>query len=317
MWPPVLKMADCRNSELATMSVKRQLQMMGATKADDLISTMIADHEQAPRCGPHGNLAAATPISGHFPARSQSLPDADKPPLTSLVSKLWRSKTIAEDMVMPPVSLAIRQSHWKPTDKASKCAAPNCRKLFTSALMKRRNCAMCGKVFCRNCTNYSRRLSSSAQPDPLGQFHSVCQACFNHHTAFGAMRDHMREFSAIRKERLGLMSDNEKAQDKFSLCSRRSADGKRAMIRKEVERLVEGYRANLGKLKDLMSEVVVPEWQKCSNWVLSKNALACHNCGSNFGVMSRKLHCRIGGQVSTDWDRGVGFFLPESLVQSE
>ena len=298
-------MADCRNSELATMSVRRQLQVMGAAKADDLISTMIADHEQAPRCGPHGNLAAATPISGRTPARSRSLSDPDKP-MTSLVSRLWRSKTVAEDMVMPPVSLAIRQSHWKPTDKASKCAAPNCRRLFTSALIKRRNCAMCGKVFCRNCTNYSRRLSSNAQPDPLGQFHSVCQACFNHHTMFGGMRDHMREFRHLRQNRLDLINNNEKAQDKFSLCSRRSADGKRAMVRKEVERLVEGYRANPGKLKDLVSEVVVPDWQKCSNWVLSKNALACLNCGCNFGVIRRKLHCRIGGQVSSGWGGGLG-----------
>lgn len=278
------------------MSVKRQLQVMGAAKADDLISTMIADHEQAHRVGTRGNPTPAVPVSGHTPIRSHSLPDPDNPQ-TSLVTRLWRSKTVAEDMAMPTVSLAIKQTHWSPADKASKCAGPTCRILFSSVRVKRRNCAMCGMVFCRNCTNYSRRLSSNAQPDPLGQFHSVCQACFNHHTAFGGMRDHAREFRTLRKERLDLMRSNEIAQDRFSLCSRRSADGKKAAVRREVERLVNGYKANPGKLKDLVSEVVVPDWQKCSNWVLSKNALACMNCGGNFGVMKRKLHCRIGGQV--------------------
>jgi hypothetical protein len=120
------------------------------------------------------------------------------------------------------------------------------------------------------------------------------------------MRDNMQLFKTLRDKRMTLIRNNEKTQDRFSLCSRRSTDGKRSVVRREIERLVNGYRANPGKIKDLVSEVVVPDWQKCSNWVLSKNALVCLNCGVKFGVMSRKLHCRIGGQVSGVW-QGCGY----------
>ena len=278
------------------LSLRRQTKAIGAekAKADDLISTMIDDHEQAQRFGTRGRR-----VPRPSPAqRSASLPADPENPVTSLVSRLWRSKTVNEDMViLPPASLSIKQTHWKPTATASKCAAPTCRKPFTSVLGRRRNCAMCGLVFCRNCTNYSRRLSTNAQPDPLGQFHSVCQVCFNFHNAFSGSRDHMREFRTLRQARLDLISSNESVQDGLSLCSRRSTDGKQARMRREVKRLVEGYRANPGKIKELVGEMVVPEWQKSSDWVVSKDVQRCHNCGANFGLTKRKIHCRVGGQV--------------------
>lgn len=283
----------CPNRELETMSVRKQIREMGAKNADDLIATMMFDHEQAQpgplRCNPRGQPLAQDPV------RSKSLPDPNNP-ITSLVSRLWRSKTLTEEILVP-ASLAIKQSHWKPLATASKCAAPNCRKLFTSVRDKRRNCAMCGKVFCRICTNYSRRLSANAMPDPLGQFHSVCQACFNLHNAFGGFRDKIRDFTIMRQKRLDLLRGSEAAYAKHPLCSRRTSDGKKLAMKKEIERLVEGYKTNLGKMRGLVSEVIVPDWQKSSNWVLSKNALACLNCAGVFGVLKRKLHCRIGGQV--------------------
>ena len=273
------------------MSVRRQIRVMGAEKADDLISTMILDHEQA---DPSDRSDSRTAMGDTRPPTT-SPADSDNP-ITSLVSRIWKSKTVAEDLVQP-VYLAVKQTHWKPKEKALKCANPNCRKLFTPALNKRRNCAMCGEVFCQNCTNYSRRLSSNANPDPLGQFYSVCQACFNYHNEFGGARDHMREFHIIRQKRRDLIKNGEQSQESFPLCSRRSTECKKVVMRKEVGRLVEGFRENHAKYRVDVLEVKVPEWQKSSNWVVSRDALACLNCGNRFGMIKRKLHCRIGGHV--------------------
>lgn len=284
----------CRNRELETMSVRKQIRVMGAEKADDLISTMILDHEQADRSDPRTATPTRPPTTSTTTSTS-TVADSDNP-LTSLVSRLWRSKTVTEDLVPQPLYLAVKQTHWKPKEKALKCSNPNCRVLFPPALNKRRNCAMCGEVFCRNCTNYSRRLAINAQPDPLGRFYSVCQACFNYHKEFGGMRDHMGEFHTLRQRRLELISNSEHAQESFSLCSRRSTECKKVAMREEVGRLVKGFQTNHGKYKDIL-EVKVPEWQKSSNWVPSRNALACLNCGSTFGMIKCKLHCRIGGQV--------------------
>ena len=274
------------------MSVRKQIREMGAAKADDLISTMMYDHEQAPRFPSRNIHTAASSTPKPALTRSESTPQPEK----TSVTRFWRSKTIPEDTMAPP-SLAIKQTHWKPTSTAVKCADQNCRTSFTSKLDRRRNCAMCGKVFCRNCTNYNRRLSANAQPDPLGQFQSVCRACFNHHDAFGGCRDWIREFSVSRRRRVDLINENEQKQQKLYLCSRRTQESKKRDMRKELERLVNGYKANQGGLKGFVSEMVIPNWQKSSQWATTGNASECHNCGVSFGIIKRKLHCCIGGQI--------------------
>ncbi len=107
----------------------------------------------------------------------------------------------------------------------------------------------------------------------------------------------MREFQDLRQNRIDSVRTDEALEDRFCLCSRRSTDSKRAAMRMEMDRLVSGYRANPGKIKGLVSEMVVPDWQKSASWVPSKNSLACLNCGESFSVVKRKLHCRVGGQV--------------------
>lgn len=258
---------------------------MGVDKADDLISTMMYDHEQT---------------SSTYQLRSRpatNLPESDdQKPTTSLVSRLWRSRTVSEDMIVPPAALAIKQSHWKPTDMASKCADPNCRKVF-SGRDRRRNCVMCGKVFCIHCTNYRRRLSTNAKPDTLGQFHTVCRVCFNFSEAFGGNRDHMREFQSFRRARADLIKGSEVQEEQRALCKRRDTSSKRKTMRCELDRLMAGYQANPGVMKGWVAEMVVPEWHKSEDWMPSKDVSSCTNCGAGLNMMKRKIHCRIGGQV--------------------
>lgn len=267
------------------MSAHKEIRDMGVDKADDLISTMMYDHEQA----------SSTPRSTSIPSTIPPESSIEKP-TTSLVSRLWRSRTVSEDMIVQPGVLAIKKSHWKPTDVASKCADAKCRNIFT-ARDRRRNCAMCGKVYCFHCTNYRRRLSTNSRPDPLGQFHTVCLVCFNYSDAFGGNRDHMREFQSIRRERANLIMGSEVQEKQRPLCQRRDTPTKRKTMLDELHRLIDGYQANQGVMKGWVAEMVVPEWQKSADWVPSKKATSCTNCGAGLNVMKRKIHCRIGGQV--------------------
>ncbi len=252
------------------------------TGVENLISTMMLDHEQA----------GAVPMN-----RSQSCASLpSEKPTTSLMSRLWRSKSVNEELASAGHAIIIKQSHWKPTDVASKCADNKCRILFKPAI-KKRNCAMCGKVFCFHCTNYRRRLSANAQPDPLGQFFSVCRVCFNYSDEFGGQRDRMREFQEIRRGRAARIKVGEQEEDKLSICQRRDTPTLRKLISGEAQRLVVGYEANAGMMKGLVGEMVIPDWQKSSTWVESKGASVCSNCGEGLNMMRRKYRCRIGGQV--------------------
>ena len=267
------------------MSVHKETRENGMDKADELISTMMYDHEQT------------SSLSHPINKPNADLPESyNEKPTLSLISRLWRSRTVSEDMIVQPTALAIKQSHWKPIDVASKCADSNCRKLFV-VRDRRRNCAMCGKVFCFNCTNYSRRLSTNSRPDTLGMFHTVCRVCFNYSDVFGGSRDHMREFQSIRRVRTDLMRESEMQEEQRTLCQRRETPGKRKMMHCNLDRLMAGYHANQGMMKEWASEIVVPKWQKSEDWVPSKDVSICSNCGTGLSMINRKLHCRIGGQV--------------------
>ena len=251
---------------------------------ENLISTMMYDHEQA----------SSAPVVKR--SSSSSLPDASiERATTSLISRLWRSKSLNEEAASGS-STAIRQSHWKVIDIASKCAGSNCRILFKPK-SRRRNCAMCGKVFCFNCTNYRRRLSPNAKPDHLGQFFSVCLVCFNYSDEFGGYRNHMRTFQEFRRERAKRLQDSEANARARSLCQRMDTPALRKVVSCEIQRLLLGYEANAGMMKGLMGDMMIPEWQKSSTWVASKDTVVCSNCGESFSMLRRKNHCRIGGQA--------------------
>lgn len=185
--------------------------------------------------------------------------------------------------------------HVKPISQASKCADPSCEKRFVVKIDRPRNCSMCGEVFCHQCANYRRKLSISAYPDPFGTLCNVCRKCYNYRAVSGVHRDHFDEFKRYRGEKLSA----DEAEVKRTLCGGKHTTSKRKAILKEIERLTEGFAANSGFLKGLMSEIVVPDWQKSANWVESDDASECYQCKKTFTKLppSRKIHCRIGGQV--------------------
>ncbi len=267
----------CKDAEFSPIPATPDSQ-----KADDLISTMLEDHEKTPGLRFRSLRKRAT----------SKPPASSRDPENSMMTNLWRSPTIKEEIDDPIGCLAIRKSHWKRS--GIKCANTECKKQLTSQ-ERPRNCSMCGEMFCHTCTNFNRNLSIYARPDTLGHPHSVCITCYNRREVFGIYRDQMGDFRAIRQARINSINKNEAEQRLIPLCSRRTSETKRKAVEEELQRLLDGYRANLGKIKGIVSELVIPDWHKSSNWV--KDLPACSNCGSSFNVLKRKSHCRVGGQI--------------------
>ena len=291
--------------------ISRQMSQMElrGKKPEDLISSIYLDHEQAHKSPSVArSKSQQTPINSSGAYYPQSYPSTQSLPVASHPGAAARSSgygggypesssLTAHQLRMrsesaPPSVVQFQKSHWKPVSQASKCFDSNCRKKF-ARLEKPRNCYMCGEVFCKRCTNYRRKLSTSAHPDPFGTFCNVCCKCFNHHTAFGGCRDLMGQFSEIRRNKLSA----ETKDATKTLCGGRNSTSKRKAMMKEIERLKKGFSTNAGFLKGFMSEMKVPDWQKSDNWVESRDASECYQCQKAFTKLSRKIHCRIGGQV--------------------
>lgn len=269
---------------------------MGVKHPNDLITAILDDHEQSKL--PSTISSPAQP--SHPTRRRESLPvvvdsrnhGESEAEMMSLVGRhLNRSRADSESV------LTMKQSHLKPTATASKCAAPDCRKKFVSAMDRRRNCCMCGKVFCRRCTNYRRRLSMNAQPDSFGTFNQVCHICFDHSPEFGMERDLMRSFGTYRRELITNRSISSSEETKKPICVQKSSVQKRDIMKTEMLKLVEGFGENSGWIKGIMAELKIPAWQKLPQWVEASAASHCFHCGNPFRTMARKLNCRVGGQV--------------------
>lgn len=107
----------------------------------------------------------------------------------------------------------------------------------------------------------------------------------------------MNDFRHYRNARLKSVKESNAKQEQYPLCTQRDTDGEKTVLKQELKRLMEGYKANAGTLKGVMAEMIVPDWQKSANWVGSKNVSSCKNCGTGLGIINRKLHCRVGGEV--------------------
>ena len=287
----------------AQMSITRQMGLRD--KPEDLISSIYMDHEQAykvnsavSRSLSHDQTAVRTvPPGAHhggyqpYPAPTQSLPVLTRA-VPGEVDQSLSENTRMRSVSAPSSVVEFQRSHFKPLAQAAKCADSNCRKAFTRR-DRRRNCSMCGEVFCKRCTNYRRKLSPTAAPDPFGTFYNVCCRCFNYQIAFGRCRDLMGDFGRIRREKLSA----ETVEASKTLCGGRDSSSKQKAMMKEIERLKDGFSSNPGFWKGLKSEFKIPDWQKSENWVEARDATQCYQCKKVFNKISRKVNCRIGGQV--------------------
>ena len=195
-----------------------------------------------------------------------------------------------------------------------------CRKKLPKSVLdpRCRTCSMCGELFCYQCTVYRRKLSraSFAMPDNrhrrgkahlssrvipddvFGSLYSVCQPCYVNEgqVTTGVIRDLMEDFRFIRRG--NLEAEGGKAKEDSLCCRLNTASPfKRQAVVKEIDRLVKGFTENPGFIREIISEISIPNWQKSANWMDSSDVSHCFHCKTTFKYQSTKTNCRIGGQV--------------------
>ncbi len=289
--------ANANPGQTPIMSITKQMAQMGMDSPQNLISSMILDHERSARTP----RTSAGKSSGRLPTQTQgsSSPSEVAKPAPSRPTAGAADERMQSPMAGQRVGSdapALKHSHWKPVEKAGKCANPHCRRRFTWK-DRRSNCCMCGEVFCRACVNFRRKLSSNAEPDPLGTSHHVCGMCFDLSTAQGAQRDRGKEFKGFRSAHLKTLKHQDEVEKQVPLYQREKSRRKRVAVREEADRLTEGYQKRNGLVRNLLSEVRIPDWQKSPNWRPSSQASHCFHCMKQFRMTNRKIHCRICGQV--------------------
>ena len=200
----------------------------------------------------------------------------------------------------PTAAQTLKRSHWKSIDDAKHCAEPTCRKKF-ARFDRRRNCCMCGLVFCRKCTQYRRKLSPNAVPDiDFGTVCHVCRSCFEKDTQEAENifdHDWTGDFQYYREQAKARGRSKIREKSEGVPLSATSGVQKRDRIRSELDRLCTGFEANHGLLKDFFADFKTPQWQKSGHWVNAAQKQICQNCNENFKKMAKKINCRVCGQV--------------------
>ena len=189
----------------------------------------------------------------------------------------------------------ITKLHWMKASDVAYCANPACNKKF-ALLERKRNCRMCGSVFCRSCTEYERRLSAVAMPDPLGKLYPVCKTCYSTgEQTIGKCRNDIEYFISIRYKVISSLSEiKQLAQQNIRAKPAHKYDN-RVDYTKECLRLTVGFQSHSNALKQAFNEVTgkVPDWQKSPHWCRYDKAQECAICGKNFSILTRKIHCRV------------------------
>ncbi|KAL9963495.1 hypothetical protein ACROYT_G027006 [Oculina patagonica] len=201
-----------------------------------------------------------------------------------------------------PKAEALRQistSHWVESLERTHCAEGNCRKKFTLTERKH-HCRRCGEVFCGKCSQYRRRLSLFATPDPNGISYRVCKRCFDvGPQKFGAARSLMREFHIWREQKKREKNNNHTDGPVQPVNDFKENND----VKEELQRLVEGYTKHIGKSKiksfvtEAFSFVKIPEWQKSKHWMPSSSRSDCTLCSKKFKVTETKSNCKVCGAI--------------------
>ena len=70
--------------------------------------------------------------------------------------------------------VGITKSHWQfVTYNGTHCSNSECSKKVKRVVLPAHHCYRCGKLFCKKCLSYKRRLNQLAHPDPNGRMYKV------------------------------------------------------------------------------------------------------------------------------------------------
>ncbi|XP_015756675.1 PREDICTED: uncharacterized protein LOC107336129 [Acropora digitifera] len=193
-------------------------------------------------------------------------------------------------------SQTITTTHWVEAIERTHCSERNCGKKF-SLTVRKHHCRRCGEVFCNQCSQFKRRLSLLAIPDPNGVSYRVCKRCFDvGPQILGTICPRVEEFNVWRER---------KSRDRHNKKNTGTDPESQHLheIYEELQRLVNGYRNHLSKSKiksfvaEALSLVKIPEWQKSKYWMTSSSVSICALCDKRFSVAEIKSNCKVCGAV--------------------
>jgi rabenosyn-5 len=165
----------------------------------------------------------------------------------------------------------IKRTGWE-KDRV-KCYIDGCDKQL-GILNGRFHCYKCGHQVCLEHSLFQMKLSVLAKHDPInGIWARVCQGCFQTSRVFqrGVSRCKTSLFLHIRKQKVTvlLMESNK--------------------IEKRLQKVIISNQLKDNHHMNINTQVIP--------WVSDSSYHDCHVCHSNFGLLNRKHHCRLCGQL--------------------
>jgi hypothetical protein len=150
------------------------------------------------------------------------------------------------------------------------------------------HCRQCGEIFCQDCSNYNSKLNAQGEPDDYGVAFRVCRTCFEGDGRIyiaprrpdelkwrmGAQQDLMSAFTQALEKRGGIRLDQKSKLRDLANLRKKMVDVRAADVRESSK--AAQYR-------------VAPFW--------SEDTGSCARCRESFGLIGKKHHCRLCGEL--------------------
>ncbi|QLQ80923.1 hypothetical protein HG537_0E02780 [Torulaspora globosa] len=182
------------------------------------------------------------------------------------------------------------RSHYKALEIGlSRCN--ECQERFRK-VEEAQNCMKCGELFCKKHCQNIMKLDSRGQYKPTkGKWRICCYKCYSErpgYNDYGAFKDLTSCFEKLRN----LKSEDKQLQI-LHLENRlvRLIDGIAQILRSHEQSVWGNFTVN--------SEIAKFE-RTVTSWRQDEEVSNCYVCGQRFGIMLRKHHCRLCGNVVCD-----------------
>ncbi|KAH6560835.1 hypothetical protein BASA50_007420 [Batrachochytrium salamandrivorans] len=186
-------------------------------------------------------------------------------------------------------TVLVSRAHWQRSAVDDGCSYPHCSRrlgLISGSV----NCRKCGKLYCDSHSRFQMKLAVDTSHDAsAGYWCRVCESCYisrkGHFDTNGVSRNRTQGFLKLRAVRIdrALLEAN-KIEKRLEKISRSFSGGSPQLSHQRSW-------SNLSTLgRHSIDQAVV-------SWVPDDSSHDCSICASLFGILNRRHHCRLCGQL--------------------